>query len=80
MKNMKLPLTNKHTVVLTLIRKSLVNKGYSPTRKELSQGLEKALKIKLSRQAIDRHLFALIKKDYILINRNKGRRNINIKN
>jgi len=76
---MKLPLTNKQTTVLTLIRKSWVDNGYSPTRKELSKDFEKSWKLKLSRQAIDRHIYALIKKEYIIIDKKKGQRNIKIK-
>ena len=63
---MRLPLTKKQKIILTLIRKSWVEKGYSPTRMELSLDFEKISKIKLRRQAIDRHLFALIKKYNLL--------------
>ena len=76
---MRLLLTDKQTTILMLIRKSWVNNGYSPTRNEISKDFEKVWKIKLSRQAIDRHVFALIKKDYIIIDKKKGRRNIKIK-
>jgi len=77
---MNLSLTEKQTRILTLIRKSWVDFGYSPTRKELSDGYYLKWKVTFSRQAIDRHLFALKKKNYIIIDRKKGRRNIKIKN
>jgi DNA-binding transcriptional ArsR family regulator len=76
---MNLPLTEKQTIILTLIRKSWLDNGYSPTRKELSDGFEKLLGVKLTRQAVDHHLFPLIKKGYIIIDKKKGRRNIKIK-
>ena len=76
---MKLPLTDKQITILTLIKKSWLDNGFSPTRKEISEEFEKTWKLKLTRQAIDRHIFALIKKDYILIDKKKGRRNIKIK-
>lgn len=76
---MRLPLTDKQITILTLIRKSWVDNGYSPTRKELSKDFKKSWKISLSRQAIDTHIFALIKKEYIIIDKKKGQRNIKIK-
>lgn len=78
---MRKNLTSKQKIILKLIMWSWINHGLSPTRKELAQGFEKILKVKFqySRQAIDRHLFALEKKRYIIIDRKKGRRNIKIK-
>ena len=76
---MNLPLTKKQITILTLIRKSWLDHGYSPTRNELAIGFNSIYKIVLTRQAVDRHLFALIKKHYIIIDKKKGRRNIKIK-
>jgi len=73
-----LKLIKKQNDVLGIIRRSFLN-GSSPTRQEIRLELSKRWNKTITRQAVDRHLFPLVKKKYIIIDKNLPRRNIKLK-
>lgn len=73
-----LPLTKKQNDLIVIIRRSWL-KGYSPIREEIRLELCKRWGKTITRQAVDRHLFPLVKKGYIIIDKNLKQRNIKLK-